>query len=161
MSVNAARLFLLAFWLGAAILFSVVVAPVSFSVLRASVPNADQLAGTIVSRTLSVINTSGFFISVLVLLTAFIGRRAGSARWFWLELILLVTIAIMTGLGRWVIASKMLTLRESMMPGPVGAEDSRRIAFDTLHRYSVAALSIAMLAALLASFITALRARQD
>lgn len=160
--LNEIRLFLLALWLGAAILFSAVVAPVAFSVLRAFVvPNANELAGTMVSRTLGIVNTSGFVISLFVLLTALASRQAGRKHWFWLELVLLAIVAIGTGIGRWVIASKMLALRASMLLpiDQVAPQDPRRIAFNTLHRYSVTALSVAMIAALIAFFIMARRAR--
>ncbi|HKZ76864.1 MAG TPA: DUF4149 domain-containing protein [Pyrinomonadaceae bacterium] len=162
MPLNELRLFLLALWLGAAMLFSAVVAPVGFSVLRAlAVPNANELAGTIVSRTLAIVNTSGFVISLLVLLTAFASRRLGGRRWFWLELILLTIVALTTVIGRWVIASKMLALRASMvLPiDQVAPEDPRRIAFNALHRYSVTALLIAMMAAVIAFFVMARRTR--
>ena len=60
-TLNNIRLLLLASWLGAAVFFSAAVAPSAFRVLKAfSLPNASEMAGAIVTRTLSVINTSGF-----------------------------------------------------------------------------------------------------
>lgn len=162
MTLNELRLFFLALWLGAAILFSAVVAPVGFSVLRAfAVPNANEVAGTIVNRTLAIVNTSGFVISLFVLLTAFASRRIGGRRWFWLELMLLAIVVLATVIGRWVIASKMLALRASMLLpiDQVAPEDPRRMAFSALHRYSVTALLIAMIAALVAFFVVARRPR--
>jgi len=69
---------LLALWFGAALFFSVVVAPAAFGVLRAhGLPNASELAGAIVTRSLSVVNVAGFLIALLLLVTIFfaISRR--------------------------------------------------------------------------------------
>jgi hypothetical protein len=55
--INNIRMLLLAAWLGVAIYFSAVVAPSAFGVLRSfGLPNAHEIAGTIVTRTLSVVN---------------------------------------------------------------------------------------------------------
>ena len=48
--------------------FSAVVAPATFAVLRAYLlPNAGEIAGTIVNRNLAVVNTSGFVIGLMLL----------------------------------------------------------------------------------------------
>lgn len=156
------RLFLLALWLGAALFFSAVVAPSAFAVLRAyHLPNASEIAGTIVTRTLSVINVSGFVVSIVMLATAFAVRRGNAPRAFVLETISLIIVAIATGVGQWVIALRMRALRVALaLPiDQVPADDPRRIAFNSLHGYSVKALGIAMIAALLAFVLIAYRAR--
>ena len=154
--LNQVRLFLLAAWLGAAIYFSAVVAPSVFAVLRSfSLPNASEIAGTIVTRTLSVVNTSGFVISVLLLIATLLFRKNFGRASFFLQLGLLLVVAAATGLGEWVIAARMRGLREAMngQIDQVALSDPNRIAFAALHGYSVTALGIAMIAGLLACFI--------
>ena len=78
--LNNIRLLLLASWLGAAIFFSAAVAPNAFRVLRAfNLPNQSEIAGAIVSRTLAFINTSGFIVSIVLLLTAFALKKTHDA----------------------------------------------------------------------------------
>ena len=145
---------LIALWLGAALFFSFVVAPSAFTVLRASSAlYANHLAGSIVTRTLAVVNTSGFIIGLLLLASAFLWRDALRRRVvFVLEIVSLVVLTIATGVGQWVIAARMLALR-LQMGGPIdetAATDPLRVEFNSLHGLSVSALGIAMLAALVA-----------
>jgi hypothetical protein len=143
---------LLAAWLGAAIYFSVIVAPNVFGVLRSfSLPNANEIAGTIVSRTLSVVNTSGFFFSLVLLVITFALRKGHRRSSLNLQLALLIVIAAATGVGEWVIAARMRGLRAAMhgQIDQVTLSDPNRMAFAALHRYSVAALGVAMIAAVL------------
>jgi hypothetical protein len=161
-TLNNIRLLLLASWLGAAIFFSAAVAPSAFRVLRAfNVPNASEIAGAIVTRTLSVVNTSGFIFSLLLLLTAFVLKKGYTRRAFLLQTVLLLIVAITTGVGEWVIAAKMRGLRAALHTtiDRLPVSDPSRVAFDALHGYSVTALSIAIIAALIAFFIIAKRAR--
>lgn len=156
------RMLLLAAWLGAAIYFSAVVAPSAFGVLRSfSVPNSGEIAGTIVTRALSVVNTSGFLLSLLLLITAVVLKK-GFGRWsFILQLILLTIVAVASAVGEWVIAARMRGLRLAMhgQIDQVPLSDPNRIAFAALHGYSVTALSIAIIAALIAFFVIANRAK--
>ena len=68
------------------------------------------------------------------------------------EVISLAIMGIMTALGQWVIAARMLALRTAMQApiDQIAREDPRRVAFDSLHHYSVVALGIAMVAGLVA-----------
>jgi Domain of unknown function (DUF4149) len=141
---------LLAAWLGAAIYFSVIVAPNVFVVLRSfSLPNANEIAGTIVSRTLSVINTSGFVFSLVLLVITFALSKSHRRPSLNLQLALLMVIAAATGVGEWVIAARMRGLRAAMhgQIDQVTLSDPNRMAFAALHRYSIAALGVAMIAA--------------
>lgn len=155
-----ARLMLLALWLGASLFFGAVVAPAAFAVLRArGVPYANEAAGSIVSRALSVVNVGGFFIAVLTLAAAFAlraGRRRGA---FTAEAVSLFIMAAATAAGQWVIGARMLALRaqagrpiEDLAPG-----DPLRAGFDSLHGYSVKALGLAMMAAVVALLLMARR----
>jgi hypothetical protein len=161
-TLNNIRLLLLASWLGAAIFFSAAVAPSAFRVLRAfNLPNASEIAGTIVTRTLSVVNTSGFILSVLLLITAFVLKESYGRRTFIVQTVLLVILGVTTGVGEWVIAAKMRGLRAAFRTtiDQIPAGDPGRVAFDALHGYSVTALSIAIIAALIAFFAIATRAK--
>jgi hypothetical protein len=159
-TLNNIRLLLLASWIGAAIFFSAVVAPTAFRVLRAfSLPNANEIAGTIVTSTLSIINISGFILSLLLLAAAFLLKRQYERRAFILQAFILAIVAASTGVGEWLIAARMRGLRRAMRVAidQVAMGDPNRVAFDALHGYSVAALSIAIIAALVAFFVIARR----
>ena len=161
--LRSLKLLLLALWLGAALFFSAVVAPTSFAVLRSlQLPNASEIAGTIVSRSLGFINRSGFIIGLLLLIALCLSRKAYGKALFLLELLSLIVIVVGTGAGQWIIASRMLALRATMrLPiDQVPVDDPRRMEFNALHAYSVTALGIVMIAALVAFFAEARRARQ-
>jgi hypothetical protein len=149
---------LLTLWLGAALFFGAVVAPAVFVVLKSfALPNASEIAGTIVTRTLSVVNIGGFLIGVFLLLTLF-ARRSGPERpAFIVEFACLAIVVMATGFGHWLIAARMRALRAAMvLPiDLVPVDDPRRIAFRSLHGYSVSALGLAMIAALIAIVLIA------
>ena len=161
-TLNNIRLLLLASWLGAAIFFSAGVAPSAFRVLRGfNLLNASEIAGAIVTRTLSVVNTSGFVLSLLLFVTAFVLKEGYGRRAFILQIGLLAILGVTTGAGEWVIAAKMRGLRAAMHTtiDRIPAGDPSRVAFDTLHGYSVTALSIGIIAALIGFFVIANRAK--
>lgn len=149
--VNRVRILLIAAWLGLALYFSAVVAPAAFSVLRSfSLVNAGEIAGTIVSRSLSVVNKSGVLVGLLLLVAAPAVKRSYARVSFALQNLLIAIVAIACGLGEWVIAARMRALRIAMhgQIDQVPLTDPNRVAFGALHVYSVAALSVAMIAAL-------------
>jgi hypothetical protein len=160
--MNNVRLFLLGLWLGAALLFSAVVAPTSFRVLRGfNLPNAGEIAGTIVSHTLSVVNISGLFVSLLLMVIAFGLRRSYSRGRLSAQIVLLAIMAVTTAAGEWIIAARMRALRAAMIVpiDQVSLSDPKRVAFAALHGYSVAALGVAIIAALLVCFVVRNRSR--
>jgi hypothetical protein len=157
------RLLLIALWLGGAVFFSATVAPSAFGVLRArSVPYANEAAGSIVTRTLSVLNTGGFIIALLLLASAFLFRHGVKRRAFLAEIISLSVVSVATGVGQWIIAARMLALRASMgRPiDDVGVDDPLRVSFNGLHGYSVTALGVAIIAAAVALLLIARREKQ-
>lgn len=156
-------LLLLGVWLGAAVFFSAVVAPAAFSVLRAyQVPNYAEIAGGIVNRSLSVVNTGGFLIGVLVLVALAMRSHFGRTT-FVLQLISVVVMTAMTGVGQWVIAARMRAIRSALtLPmDQLALTDPQRVAFNSLHRYSVSALAIAIIAGLIAWFLLARNTRMN
>ena len=157
-ALNVTRLILLAVWFGAALFFGAVVAPAAFGVLRSfGLSNANEIAGSIVTRSLSVINIAGFLIALLLLLTVILRRNYASRLSFILECICLAVIVVATAVGHWFIAARMRALRAAMVVpiDQIAADDPRRIAFSSLHGYSVNALSLAMIAALVAMVLMA------
>lgn len=153
---------LLACWVGAALFFGAVVAPAAFGVLRSfGLPNANEIAGSIVTRSLSVVNIAGFVIALLLLVTLLLRRGSSSRLSFIVECVCLSVIAIATGVGHWVIAARMRALRAAMeLPiDQIAANDPRRIEFASLHGYSVNVLGLAMIAALVALFLMARNVR--
>jgi hypothetical protein len=149
-------------WLGAALFFGAVVAPAAFSVLRSfNLTNASEIAGSIVTRSLSVVNVAGFAIGLVLLLSLFIGKSLVGRVAFLLETACLALIIAATGVGHWVIAARMRALRTAMvLPiDQVLPSDPRRVEFNNLHGYSVNALGLAMIAALITIVLISRRLR--
>ena len=156
--LSFSRLILLACWFGAALFFGAVVAPAAFGVLRSfGLSNANEIAGSIVTRSLSVINIAGFLIALLLLVTLFLRRISAGRVSVIVECICIAVIALATGVGHWVIAMRMRALRAAMvLPiDQIAIDDLRRIEFNSLHGYSVNALGLAMIAALVALVLMA------
>jgi Domain of unknown function (DUF4149) len=162
--VRDVRLLLIALWLGGAVFFSAAVAPAAFSVLRSrNVPYANEAAGQIVTRTLALVNTGGFVIALLLLLSAFLFRKNATHRAFLVETLSLAVMAVATGVGQWIIAARMLALRAQMLRpiDDVAIDDPLRVSFNNLHGYSVAALGVAIIAAAVALLLIARRAKAN
>lgn len=154
------RKLLLASWLGAAIFFSAVVAPGAFRILRTfDLPNQSEIAGALVSHTLSFINLIGVIVSVLAIVITVVLKKTMARRSFNIQIVLLLIVGISTAAGEWVIAARMRVLRAAFrMPiDQVPLDDAGRMAFAALHGYSVAALSVAMIAALLTFLVISRR----
>ncbi|MGQ0761995.1 MAG: DUF4149 domain-containing protein [Acidobacteriota bacterium] len=156
--LRTVSLLLLGVWLGAAIFFSAAVAPNVFAVLRgADLANASTLAGSVVTRLLAIINKGGFEIGLFLLVISFFTTRGQKSMRRIAEMLSLAIMAIMTGIGHWVVAARLATLRSAMqLPiDQIAPSDARRIEFDTLHRYSVAMLGVAIVAGLVAFVLKA------
>ncbi|MCO6511650.1 MAG: DUF4149 domain-containing protein [Aridibacter famidurans] len=144
------ELLLLGVWLGAACFFSFAVAPSAFSVLPSR-----ELAGSMVNRTLMIINIAGLVIGVILLLTSFVQRGEEKKVWIWIQRILLLIMAAACAVGQFVIAFWMAYLRVQMKApiDDLAANDPLRVQFNQLHQYSVWVLMAAMIASLLAFFV--------
>ena len=144
-----ARLLLIALWLGAACFFSFAVASSAFAVLPSR-----ELAVTIVSRTLAIVNYSGLIIGLILLASSFVKQSETRNFRLWTERILLVIFSTACAVGQFVIALWLSFVR-SQIGRPideVAAEDPLRIRFNDLHEYSVWVLLTAMAAALVLFF---------
>ena len=149
---------LLGLWLGAAIFFGAAVAPNLFGVLRdAQLANANELAGTVVSRLLAIINVAGFAIALFGIVVIYFSRMLAGRGARFVGMISLAIMAIMTGVSRWVISARMSVLRSAMQTPMdlIAGDDTRRVAFDSLHQYSVRVMGIAMIAGLVSFLIIA------
>ena len=133
---------LLAVWIGAALLFTVVVAPAAFSVLPTR-----TLAGALVGRVLPVIFYAGVVIGSLIVVLELIGRTGA-----WGRSAAGAVSALACALAQLVVGTKIDRLREAI-GGPLDAlalDDPRRVAFGRLHAISVGWLGLAMVAAIIA-----------
>jgi hypothetical protein len=156
--IRRIRLLLLGLWLGAAVFFGAAVAPAVFGVLRGTqLPNANELAGMIVQRSLAVVNRGGFEIALFLIVTGFFINRREVRLLQFAEMISLAIMAIMAGVSHWVISARMLALKAAMQApiDQIAVNDPRRIAFDALHGYSVTAMGVAIVAGLVAFLIMA------
>ncbi len=152
--ISDIRLLLLALWLGAAVFF-IAVAQSSFAVLPTR-----ELAGSVVSRTLMILNFGGLGIAVLLILTSLIIRKEASRFWLWVERFLLLLVGAACAVGQFVIAIWLQFTKAQMGGKPideVAADDPLRIQFNNLHQYSEWVLLAGMAAALIAFFIIANR----
>lgn len=144
------RALLVGLWLGAACFFSFAVAPSAFAVLENR-----ELAGSIVSRTLMIVNLSGLVIGAILLLSAFVKREGLAPFFVWAERFLLLLLTLACAAGQFVIALWMSFVRAQIGKPieEVAADDPLRMQFNNLHQYSVWVLMSAMIAALLVFFL--------
>ena len=144
------RALLIGLWLGAAIFF-IAVAQSSFAVLPSR-----ELAGSVVSRTLMLINLSGLIIGAILLAASFIRQAAAKPFLLWTERLLLALVVVSCAVNQFVIGAWLFYVRAQFGGKPIdeiAADDPLKIQFNTLHEYSVWILMTAMIAALLAFFI--------
>src|SRR5256885_10980879 len=130
---------LLAVWIGAALLFALVVAPAAFSVLPTR-----TLAGALVGRVLPVLFYGGVVIGSLIVILDLLGKTGA-----WGRAAAGAVSALACAVAQLLVGTRIDRLRASIA-GPLDAlasDDPRRIAFGRLHAISVGWLGIAMLAA--------------
>jgi len=137
------RLVILGLWLGAMAFFSFVVAPAAFAVLP-----LPQLAGALVSRTLSILEIIGIALgALLIVILVFSKEHGGKAFLFELTTLALMTIAML--LSHFAVSRRLHAMR--MQFGELSllaAGDPARITFDRLHQYSVWLMTFDILAAI-------------
>lgn len=147
------RLLLIGLWLGAAVFFSFAVAPVAFRTLQDR-----EMAGAIVQRTLAIITRGSFWIGLLLIVSGFFYYKRIALKKFVAEiasLILLVASSIL----QFAIMVKMDGLREQIARpiDELAQTDPLRVAFNSLHGYSVIVLTVGMIAAVVAFLLIARR----
>jgi len=126
------RLTLLGVWLGAMAFFGFVVAPAAFATLP-----QQQLAGALVSRTLGVLEIIGVIIGAsLIVMLIFSRERGGKASLYELIALALMTVSMLV--SHFVVSKRMHEMRVNFGEiALLAANDPTRIAFDSLHQYSV------------------------
>ena len=142
---------LVALWLGAAVFF-IAVAQSAFAVLPSR-----ELAGSVVSRTLLIINVGGLIFGLILLATSFFRQSNVKPLWLWTERILLVILTAACAVGQFVIGWWMSLVR-AQIGRPIdeaAVDDPLRIQFNNLHQYSEWILLAAMIAALILFFLIA------
>ena len=150
------RILLLGLWLGAACFLSFAVAPSAFAVLPSR-----EAAGAMVNQTLAILNYAGIVIGLILLASSAIPKNNVHRAWIWIERILLLVTTAACAFGQFFIGWKLQNLRAEIgRPlDEIAADDPLRVAFNALHGQSVTVLSVAMIAALIAFFLIARRAR--
>jgi len=119
--------------------------------IDADLANANEIAGTIVTRTLAIINVAGFIFGLVALLITFAFRRAMKGFALALQVLSLIVLVGTTAVGHSIVAARMRALRVAMVTiDLVPPDDPRRVAFAQLHVYSVALLTAAMIASAIA-----------
>lgn len=144
------RLLLIGLWLGAACFFSFAVAQSAFAVLPTR-----ELAGLVVSRTLSIVNYSGLVIGLILLLSSFVKQPETNRFRLLTERVLLIIFTLACAVGQFVIGLWLSYVR-MQMTRPIDeltVDDPLRITFNNLHQYSVWVLIAAVAAALIAFFL--------
>ena len=92
---------------------------------------------------------------VVLLLTSLVATARISKFWLWIERFLLLFLAAACGVGQFVLAIWLASLR-SQMGKPIDevvADDPLRLQFNSVHEYSAWVLFAAMAAALISFFI--------
>jgi hypothetical protein len=129
------RALLIALWLGAACFFSFAVAPSSFGVLPSR-----ELAGSMVSRTLMIVNLSGLVIGAILLGELIVKQTHKGLFLIWTERLLLAVLIAACAVNQFVVGSWLFYVRSQFGGKPIDEvplEDPLRIQFNTLHEYSV------------------------
>jgi len=152
--VKDARIVCIAVWVGACVLFAAGLAPVLFEVLPTR-----ELAGVVVNRVLRLLNVGGLVVGFGLLLSLWSGGRHASA-WRWrAEAASLVVVAVTCAVNHFIIARRIAELR-AQMPTPIdslAANDDLRVAFGSLHGWSILVLGCGMVAGIVALVLIARR----
>jgi hypothetical protein len=142
-------------WIGGLIFFAFVLAPTVFAVLPTR-----QLAGNVVSRSLGLLHWMGISCGVVFAITSMIDSRVvdGVVAPFALRNLVIYLMLILTLVGMFGIASRMLVLREQMNPiDAVPHDDARRVEFNRLHVWSTRIESSVLVLGLALLYLTARR----
>ncbi|MBO0862614.1 MAG: DUF4149 domain-containing protein [Chloracidobacterium sp.] len=125
------RLALLSLWLGAMVFFSFVVAPGAFAVL----PN-QQLAGSLVSRTLGALEIIGIVIGLMLIAILTLSNERSKAYMYELIALGLMTVSMLV--SHLFVSNRLHQMRMNLGEiAQLAVNDPARLEFDRLHQYSV------------------------
>jgi uncharacterized membrane protein len=147
----------LVIWIGGLIFFAFVLAPTVFAVLPTR-----QLAGNVVSRSLGTLHWMAIACGVTFAVTSMIDSRLvnGVAAPFAGRHLLIYAMLILTLVGMFGIASRMLVLRQEMgVVDEVPHDDARRVEFNRLHEWSTRIEGSVLVLGLALLYLTARRMR--
>jgi hypothetical protein len=131
---------LLAAWLGASALFSLVVAPGAFAVLPSR-----SLAGLVVGTVLPTLFYSGAVLGIASLLSSRSVERAGRR----LHVALAALVALACLIAQLGVGARIASLQASIGSSldSLALADPRRVSFGRMHALSVSLLGVALVAA--------------
>jgi hypothetical protein len=129
-------------WLGAMAFFSFVVAPSAFTALP-----TQQLAGSLVSKTLGALEIIGIIIGLLLMAILILSMER--SRTFLYELIALMLMTASMLVSHFFVSNRLHQMRISLGEiAQLAANDPSRLEFDRLHQYSVWLMGFDMLGAI-------------
>jgi Domain of unknown function (DUF4149) len=144
------ELLLLGIWLGSMMFFSFAVAPSAFAVLPTR-----EMAGVIVTSTISKVEVLGLVIGPLLLLLNAVQSKRSRGPAKSLRIALIVLMVMCAALSRLWISPSMVSLRAAMGGhiDDVASTDPLRVQFNDLHQYSVSLMGTAIVAGLVYFFL--------
>ena len=145
----------LVIWIGGLIFFAFVLAPTVFAVLPTR-----QLAGNVVNRSLGIVHWMAISCGVVFAVASMIDSRVvnGVADPFATRNLLIYAMIILTLVGMFGIASRMLVLRQQMgVIDDVAPDDARRVEFNRLHVWSTRIEGSVLVLGLALLYLTARR----
>lgn len=111
--------------------FSFVVAPGAFTALP-----TQQLAGSLVSKTLGVLEIIGIIIGLLLMAIVILSRERSKAFLYELGALMLMTSSMLV--SHFFVSNRLHQMRMSLGEiAQLAANDPSRLEFDKLHQYSV------------------------
>ncbi len=153
--LRALMLLALITWIGGIIFFSFVLAPTVFTVL----PTV-ELAGNVVSRSLTALHWMGLVSGVIFLLASLTlnWKSHAQAKPFAASHILVLVMLVLTAISQFAITPRMRVLRHEMgAMENVSHSDEHRMEFDRLHAWSTRAEGGVFFCGLIVVVLTARR----
>ena len=142
-------------WIGGLIFFAFVLAPTVFAVLPTR-----QLAGNVVARSLGILHWMAISCGVVFAITSMIDSRVvnGVAQPFALRNLVVYAMIILTLVGTFGLASRMLELRQQMgVVDDLPHDNPLRVEFNRLHVWSTRIESSVLVLGLALLYLTARR----
>lgn len=147
-TADRTRLGILALWLGIMAYFSLVVAPIAFSVL-----GDPRLAGNIVSRNLAVTEGVGIVLGLILITITLrqVVRRVRAGRFDRANLAILIGMTAMMVISKFLVSARLHQIRIEYGErlGSLAATDPVRTSFNSLHQVSVWLMGLTMIGALI------------
>ena len=144
-------------WIGGLIFFAFVLAP---TVFHPGILPARQLAGNVVNRSLGILHWMGLTCGIVFALTSMIESRwaTGHAKPFAFRNLLIYGMIVLTLIGMFAIANRMLALRNDMVfIDNIPQDDPRRVEFNRLHVWSTRVEEGVLFLGLVLVYVTARR----